>query len=264
MSSRRGFLSGVVLLLSLSGGALGSGIAIGVHGFTLDLSVALARAPQAVEAALTAVGVPEEEIAQAIGEMEEGLAEVPTLVPVPLLGGSIEIGLPLVVIDGVRLSGGFLDDRLTRGIAGLLGIGIPAPLAEGTFGEGEGAGTYSADLSFSTFFLSAEAVKRVDLVLLGFVLGLGLDVVQGEVTPLLEVDVPGHEAEVEAALAALHLDELRWSAFALHGGVGIELGPPFLRLFAEARFLLPLGGPTGFWGLTVGDLGFSLGMVIHF
>jgi hypothetical protein len=264
MSARCGLLVGVVLCLSLSGAAAATGIAFGLHGYTLDLGAALARVPQAVEAALTAVGIPEEEIAQAIGEMEEGLGEVPTQVPVPLLGGAIEVGLPLVVIDGVRLSGGLLNDGITRGLAGLFGVEIPQPLAEGTFGEGEGAGTYSADLAFSASLLSAEAVKRFDLVLLGFVLGLGLDVVQGQVTPLLDVDVPGHEAEVEAALAALHLDELRWSAFALHGGVGIELGPPFLRLFAEARFLVPLGGSTGFWGLRPGDLGFSLGMVIHF
>ncbi len=264
MSARYGLLWAAVLCLFLSGTAAATGIAFGLHGYTLDLEAALARVPQAAEAAMTAVGVPEEEIAQAIGDMEAGLAEVPTLVPVPLLGGSIEIGLPLVVIDGVRLSFGLLNDRIARGLTGLLGVEIPKPLVEGTLGEGEGAGTYSADLAFSTFLLSAEAVKRFDLVLLGLVLGLGLDVVQGYVTPLLDVDIPGHEAEVEAALAALHPDALHWSSFGLHGGVGIELGPPFLRLFAEARFLVPLGSSTGFWGLRSGDLGFSLGMVIHF
>ena len=63
---------------------------------------------------------------------------------------------------------------------------------------------------------------------------------------------------------ALRLDALRWSAFALHSSFGLELGPPFLRLSATVRLLIPVVRSLSWWEIGVSDLAASLGLVIRF
>jgi len=176
----------------------------------------------------------------------------------------LEISLPFGVIDTLRLAGGILNDGMVRGIANLLGTPIPRPLIDQEINEAGFQGSFSGDLSFSTFSISAEAIKRFDLVLVGVNLGLGLELVQSSVTPEVHAEVPAeYEARLAAGLAALHIDGLSWSTLALRAAVGIEIGPPFLRLVGEARVVLPLYSGSGWWGITVAGWGGTIGLVIR-
>ncbi|MCX6093778.1 MAG: hypothetical protein NTY63_02995 [Candidatus Bipolaricaulota bacterium] len=256
------------------------GISLGLEAYTLDMTgtwtqvpVAASAAFSEIEAMLSDQGVPAEELAEisadfdaAVADVQAALADLPVLVPVPLLALGVEISLPWVVIDGVRLSVGFLDDRFVRGVAsGVAGIEIPEPLLDETLDVGDDTASLTADVAFSTWMISVDAVKRLDLVFLGADFSLGADVLWGSVTPSVEVDVPEEwEDGVDAALEALHLDEILWRAFGLHAGIGFELGLPFLRLYAEGRFVLSLGTSIGWWNLHVGTLAGALGMVIRF
>ncbi len=257
-----------------------SGVYLGLEAYTLDMTgtwiqvpVALSAAFGELEAMLSDQGVSAEELAEisadfdaAIADVEAALTDLPTLVPVPLLALGVELPLPWVVIDGVRLSVGFLDDRLVRGVAsGVAGVEIPEPLLDETIDVGDDTASLTVDIAFSTWMISIDAVKRLDLVFLGADFFLGADVLWGSVTPSVEVDVPeGWDDGVDAALEALHLDEISWSAFGLHAGIGFELGLPFLRLYAEGRFVLPIGRAVGWWNLHAGELAGVLGMVIRF
>lgn len=244
--------------------AFATGLSVGSAFYTIDVSGALAKVPSAAAAALQALGVPQNDAAQALANIEAGLADFPTLLPVPLVGGALEVSLPFQVIDTVRLSAGILNDGIVRGIAGLFGTTIPRPLIDEEVNEGGFQGTFTGDLSFSTFSVSAEALKRLDLVLLGVNLGLGLGFMQGNVAPQVTSQVlPEYDARVAAALAALHTDGLSWSAFAVYGVIGIEIGPPFLRLAGEARIVLPFFRASGWWGIEVADWGWTLGLVIR-
>lgn len=256
------------------------GIYLGLEAYTLDMTGTWTQVPVALSAAfgeletmLSDQGVPAEELSEisadfdaALARIEATLEDFPALVPVPLLALGVEIPLPWVVIDGVRLSVGFLDDRFVRGVAsGVAGVLIPEPLLDETLDVGDDTASLQVDLAFSTWMISVDAVKRLDLVFLGADFFLGADVLWGSITPSVEVDVPeGWSDGVDAALAALHLDEISWRAFGLHAGIGFELGLPFLRLYAEGRFVLPVGQAVGWWNLHAGELAGALGMVIRF
>ncbi len=149
--------------------------------------------------------------------------------------------------------------------SGVAGIDIPQPLLNETLDVGDDTASLTADVAFSTWMISVDAVKRLDLVFLGADFFLGADVLWGSVTPSVEVDVPeAWDEGVAAALEALHLDEISWSALGLHAGIGFELGLPFLRLYAEGRFVLPISLTNSWWNLHAGGLAGALGMVIRF
>ncbi|MDD5263547.1 MAG: hypothetical protein PHU43_01770 [Candidatus Bipolaricaulis sp.] len=257
-----------------------AGIYLGVEAYTLDMTGTWSQVPVAlsasfgeIEAMLLDQGVPAEDLAEfsadfdaAMAEIEATLEALPVLVPVPLLALGVEIPLPWVVIDGVRLSVGFLDDRFVRGVAsGVAGVEIPEPLVDEAIDVGDDTASLTADVAFSTWMVSVDAVKRLDLVFLGADFFLGADVLWGSITPSVEVDVPeGWSDGVDAALEALHLDEISWRGFGLHAGIGFEVGLPFLRLYAEGRFVLPVGQAIGWWNLHAGELAGALGMVIRF
>ncbi len=268
MMSERAFLFGAVFLLVilfLATSALATGIGLGTSFYTIDFSAALAKVPGVAAEALSALEVPEEDAAGILADVEAALVDFPTVLPVPLLGGAVEVPLPFGVIDAVRISGGVLTDGILRGVADLFGVEVPEPLIDVAVDEEGFEGAFTADLTFSTFILSADLVKRFDLVLLGMNLGLGLDFTQGSVTPEISYEVPPEfEGGVASALTSLHLDGFRWSAFAVHGLVGLEIGPPFFRLAAEARVLLSLVQTSGWWGIEVGDVAGSVGFWIRF
>jgi hypothetical protein len=170
-----------------------------------------------------------------------------------------------MVIDGIRVSGGWLSDGLVRSVAGLAGLEIPQPLVDFDFEIGEETGNVLADVEFSAWMLSTEVVKRLDLLVLAFDFGVGLDLTGGEITPRVSYDLPAGMAEgVDAALAALRLDELSWSELAVHGMIGFELGPPFLRIYGDVRWRIPLSQQEGWWGLRPGPVSALLGFVIRF
>ena len=259
----------LVLLLFISFSGLAGGIGAELSFYTLDLSPTISQIPTAVSDSLDALGISGAAKSTILADLDATLAQIEadfpvSSTPIPLLGGSIGISLPFIVVDELRISGGILNDSLLRGMANLFGLALPSPLFDETIDTGLGTGTITADLSFSTFMLSTELVKRLDLIIAGIELGVGVDLIQGSVVPQVDPVLPGFQPEVDAALATLHLDEFHWSVFATHVSLGIELGPPFLRLFARGQILLPLSQSSGWWPLSMGSISGSIGVVIRF
>ncbi|MBE0634962.1 hypothetical protein IH601_03085 [Candidatus Bipolaricaulota bacterium] len=266
-----------VLLCGLSAAA--GGVTFGFPLFTLDVSTTLTQLPVAVENALdvleaTAIGLGmsgagldelRAQFVDAVAGIEDFTASFPAWLPIPLIGGGIEFGLPLLIIDGVRFSGGFLSDELVRSIADVAGVEIPQPLVDLDLELGEESGNVLADLEFSMWALTTEVVKQLDLFLLALNLGVGIDLFGGAIEPQISYDIPAEMAGgMASALDALHLDELSWSSFAFHGMIGLELGPPFLRIYGDIRWMVSLSESEGWWGLRPGPLAALLGFVIRF
>jgi len=258
-------------------------IAGGLYGvtpfYTLDLSETFERlsiagenAFSAMESLLSDLGVPPAELAAIHDEFSEVMlgiksqtAQFPAILPVPLLGAGIELRLPLVLIDAVRLSGGFLTDALIRSGAQLASLEIPDPLVDAAFEFGTYSGSVVADLAFSSWMLSTEAVKRFDLLVMALDLGAGVDLIHGRVDVPIGLDVPVHlESGMADAIDALHLDGLHWSSFAIHGTLGFEIGLPFLRLYGDIRWLIPVGQTEEWWGIHVAPIAGMIGFVIRF
>ena len=281
MISRRAAVATVALLvLSLgTAGAWAGGFDLGCEIVTLDVAGTLSRVPAALEGgadrlleALADQGLPPSELVEiesqfdlAIADASTAAAALPTLLPLPLLGGGVEMALPLLVVDGIRLSGGYLDSALVRAIAGASGVPIPDPLIEAEFDLGGEAAELGLDVEFSVWTASVDAVKRFDLLIAALDLSAGLAYTSGAVTVDATRDVPAGWGEgVDAALAELHLDQLRWSTLAARVGARIELGVPFLRLYAEVHFGEPIVEWVGWWDLRGGGWSGSVGVVIRF
>jgi len=270
----------VVCAILLSGlSAAAGGLYLGVPIYTLDLSTTLTQLPVAVNGAFDALeatfidlGVPPAQLAEIQAQFDDALTGIedftddfPAWVPVPLLGGGIELGLPLLIIDGIRISGGWLSETLIRSISSMAGFEIPQPLADFDLAIGEYPGNMTTDLDFSAWALSTEVVKRLDLLILALNLGVGLDLFGGEIEPRISYDLPAEMTDgVATALEALHLDGLAWSSFAVHGMIGFELGPPFLRLYGDVRWTVPLSQNEEWWGIHLGPVSALLGFVIRF
>ena len=259
--------------------AAGGGVTFGMPISMLDVTDTFDRVPIAVDEAfaeieevlinlgLTQTDLDEIEdwIDESINQLDDLAETLPPYLPVPMLGGTIEFSLPLVLVDGLRFTGGLLSDDLVRSIARLAGKEIPEPLFEHTFDSPEFAGAAAIDVELSSWMLSTDVVKRFDAIALAVTLGGGIDLIGGEIQPLLDVDVPPEfEEDVADALAALRVDGMTWSTFAAHAVIGFEIGPPFLRLYGDVRFLLPFSRSQGWWGLRTGGLAAVLGVVIRF
>lgn len=255
------------------------GLYLGVPLYTLDLSTTLTQLPVAVNGAFDALeatfidlGVPPAELGEIRNQFDDVLvgiedftSEFPVWVPVPLLGGGIEVGLPLLVVDGIRISGGWLSGSLVRSISSMAGFEIPQPLLDLDLDIGESLGNVIADLDFSAWMLSTEVVKRFDLLILALNFGAGIDLLGGEILPRISYDLPAEMTSgLATALETLHLDELAWSSFAIHGMIGFELGPPFLRLYGDVRWMIPLSHAEEWWGIRLGPVSALLGFVIRF
>jgi len=266
-----------ILLCGLSVAA--GGLYFGVPAFTLDVSTTLTQLPVAVDGALDVMetmfvdlGVPPAEMGEIRAQFDDVRAGIvdfagafPPWVPVPLVGGGIEFGLPLVIIDGIRISGGFLSESLVRLVSSAAGVEIPQPLLDLDLDIGEDSGNVLADLDFSAWSFSTEAVKRFDLFILALNLGVGLDLIGGEILPRISYDLPPEMMDgVADALDELHLDDLTWSAFAVHGMLGFEIGPPFLRFYGDVRWTIPLSQAEEWWGIRLGPVSALLGFVIRF
>jgi len=269
----------VLLCVMIAATVHAGGFSLGFQTYTVELDEAFAKVPVAGAAAFDALddafadaGLSPAERAtirtgldEGLNAVEVALADAPTLFPVPLLGGAIEIPLPLVVLDGVRISGAFLTDGLMRGVAELAGVSIPSPLVEVAFDEGGVSGSLEGDVTFSGWMARTELVTRFDALVAALDLALGVHLASGALRPSVDLEVPPDlEAGAAAALAALHLDGLTWTAFGLHMAIGVELGPPFLRFGATARFALPVTESSGWWEIGVGGIGGELGVSIRF
>ena len=264
-----GLVFGVIILLS-SFAAFPGGVGLDLSVCTVDLSGPLSLAPQAAGAALAALGVTGSDADQILQDLNTGLADIEEgypieYFPLPMVGGTIEIGLPFIVIDKVTFSGGLINDSILRGIADVAGFTIPQPIVDGMQVDlGGETANVTADLSLSAFRLTSEVVKHLDLLVAGIELGVGVDLIQGSIVPAVTVTAPGHQTQVDAALAALHLNGLTWTTFAGHVSAHIELGPPFLRLVVQGAYLLPLSEESGWWGIQSGKVLGKIGLVIRF
>ncbi len=254
------------------------GISFGVPFYTVDLTETLVRIPGIVDNSLDALdlwlqdlGMPPTEIDTLLGDINNSITDFIsnieqlsiTSFPIPLVGGSIEFDLPLVVIDGIRLSGGILNQTILFEATDLLNLDVPHSI-DGEIEINGSTTEYSIAPLFSTFMLSTDVIKRLDLVIAGVSFGAGLDLIQGEIglaTPIIiEPASPGFQS----VLDKLHLDGLSWSAFAAHVSFGVEVGLPFLRLAGEARFMLPISQTPGSWQIKVGQWAGSAELVIRF
>lgn len=266
-----------ILLCGLSAAA--GGLYVGSPLLTLDLATTLTQLPIAVNGAFAALeatfidlGVPPAELIEIRAQFDDAVASItgftndfPVWLPVPLVGGGIEFGLPLLIIDGIRISGGWLSGDLVRSIAGMAGVEIPQPLVDLDLVIGEESGNVLADIDFLAWAVSTEIVKRFDLFLLAMNVGAGVDLLGGEILPRISYNLPPElTGGVANALDELHLDELAWSAFAVHGMIGFELGPPFFRLYGDLRWMIPLSQAEEWWGIRLGPVSALLGFVIRF
>lgn len=261
----------VVLVLFTSFPLFAGGIGIELLFYTLDLSVFLDNVPLAVGESLHELGIPSADAAAARADLETALAKIKAdlpvdSLPVPLLGGSIEFPLPLIIIDGLRLSGGILTDTILRDAAGMFNLSVPQPLFDTSFPIDGHSGSITIDPRFFTFMVSAEVVSQIDLLIAGIEFGAGVSYVQGSITPQVDIiNVPDRFTDrIAPALGKLHLDGFHWSALTTHFSLGVEIGPPFLRLFARGRFIVPLDQTSGWWDIRIGRFAGSLGVVIRF
>lgn len=258
----------VVLVLFTSFPLFAGGIGIELLFYTLDLSVSLGKVPAAVGDSLHELGIPSADAAAARADLETELAKIEAKLPVdslpvPLLGGSIEFP---IIIGGLRLSGGILTDTILRDAAGMFNFSVPQPLFDTSFPIDGHSGSITIDPHFSTFMVSAEVVSQIDLLIAGIEFGAGVSYVQGSITPRVDIiNVPDRFTDrIAAALGKLHLDGFHWSALTTHFSLGVEIGPPFLRLFARGRFIVPLDQTSGWWDIRIGRFAGSLGVVIRF
>jgi hypothetical protein len=273
------FLSTAVLLVASAAVSFGGGLSLFPLVYGIDVEETLSRIPVAGDAAalaladeLTAEGAPAslvEDVVAGFGdvtvEISQALSSLSTTWPVPLVGGSLEIGLPLLLLDGVRMTIAGMSDGLVRGVADLAGVEIPAPLVNAEFDTDGSHFSLSGDVEFQSWLATTELVKRFDLFLAAVEMGAGIAWLQGRVTPLVQTEVPPeYDAAVHAALAALHLDGFTWSSFSLSGSVSLELGPPFLRLQLRACVQLPVVESSGWWSVRPTGWGLSLGLGVRF
>jgi len=264
----------MLLIALVAMGASCGGISFGIPFYTVDLTETLETIPEIVDNSLNALhtwlvdlGMPTTEIDDLLSDIDSSITDYLSAIeqlpiasfPIPLVGGSIEFGLPLVVIDGIRLSGGILNKTILFGAAELLNLGVPTSI-DGEIEINGSTTTYSIAPLFSTFMLSTDVVKRLDLVIAGISFGAGVDLIQGQIGLAIDPSAPS----LQPVLDKLHLDGLSWSAFAAHASLGVEVGLPFLRLVGEARFMLPISQTPGSWKIKVGQWAGSVGLVIRF
>ena len=106
----------------------------------------------------------------------------------------------------------------------------------------------------------------MDLFLAAIDLSAGVDYASGAVVIDIGREVPAEWAGgVDAALAALHLGDLRWSTLLDRTSACVSnSGLPFLRLYADVRLVQPIAEWVGWWDLHGGGLAGSVGVVIRF
>jgi len=271
------YVISMLLIALVAMSASCGGISFGVPFYTVDLTETLVITSQIVDSSLDALdvwlqdlGMPTAEIDALLSDINNSITDFIsnieefsiTSFPIPLVGGSIEFGLPLFVIDGIRLSGGMLNQAILFEAASLLNLDVPTSI-DGEIEINGSTTEYSIVPLFSTFMLSTDVIKRLDLVIAGVSFGAGLDLIQGEIgldTPIIDSLSPAFQL----VLDELHLDGLSWSAFAAHVFFGVEVGLPFLRLAGEARFMFPISQTPGSWRIKVGQWAGSVELAIRF
>ncbi|MEW5825397.1 MAG: hypothetical protein AB1778_01040 [Candidatus Bipolaricaulota bacterium] len=271
------FAISFILLAGLTARAVG--LDLGCEVVLIDLTGAYPKVSTALEASADVLlglagdqGTPPSELAALETTFNAGIANVvaalatfPRAIPVPLLGAGLEIPLPWIVVDALRLSGGCLDSSWARSLARVAGVVLPEPLLEQILPLGAETARFALDADALVWAIAADGVKRFDLWIAALSLSAGLGYSAGALAVNVEREVPvAWEGGVDSAVAALHLADLRWAALAARLGARLELGLPFFRIYAEARLVAPLAEWIGWWDLRVAGWAGAIGVVIRF
>lgn len=226
------------ILLAIPWGAFAQGIGSGLWLDTLDITETKAALFSQAEG----IGLPED----VLDELATALGEVPDLVPMPLLGACL--GIPFGPVE-IEVGGGFLTDGILRGL-GLWprpGLDLTEP-------------PLHLDFRLFAHHLALALSPRLDLGILALSFQAGVTLLGGNLVPELE----SSDLAVQAVIDGLGLTELAWSAAGGTLGARLELGLPFLRLFASGTAFFPWDQSPDTWGIQAGLWQASLGVVIRF
>ena len=215
----------LVAILAIPWGALAQGIGSGFWVDTLNIVGTKAVLLSWAEG----LDLPEE----AREELSAMLGELPNLVPVPLVG--IFLGIPLGPVE-LQLAGALLTDGLLRNVGLWPAYGMD--LAE----------SLHLDFMLRAYHLALGVSPRLDLGFVAFALAAGLSLSGGDLSLQVATDE----------------EKLGWGAIGGTLGARLELGLPFLRLFALGAAFFPWGQIEDAWGAFVGPWQGAMGVVIRF
>lgn len=273
----------VALTVTITG--IAGGIGFGIPFYTINVLPAVEQAPvildhaaQAWETALIADGLPPEVARELAAEIEavgdEISASIPSwragtsgvllqAVPVPHVGGAIEFDLPFVVLDTLRFEAGWLSEGLV--LASLELAGLNTGLEDWPLVLDWDEVVLSIRPEVRSLMLSTDVAKQIGLLIADIDLGFGVDLITGRVASGISVVDGAFQETIHVLISELRLESLRWSAFAIHGSIGIGIGPPFLRLYVRVKGTVPVTQiVSAGWPITIGELSGSVGMVIRF
>lgn len=158
--------------------------------------------------------------------LTSGIAGLPEIVPLPLVGVSLAFPLP---IGALEVGASLLTDGMLRGLGGWPAEGVE--LAPGL----------SADFQLAAWRLSYSWGLGLELGLLAARGGLGVGAFGGNF--LVEFSSP--DPEIQELLPELCPEAFRWLAAGPVLWAGLELGPPFLRLSLRGSASCPWFKPQG-------------------
>lgn len=218
--------------------ALGQGIGLGVWADALDVAGTKAY----VVDLANDLGAPPEALAELVGF----LAEVPDLLPFPLLGGFISVPLPAGALE---VEGAALTDGILRS----LGLWPPG-------GVDVADPPVHVDFRLSAYHLGLSWWGRLDLAVLAVGVGAGLGFSGGGVVP----EITSTDPVLAGLIAQLPLSGITWSAGGATLVADVELGFPFLRLFVRGGLFFSLFQAPGTWGIRVGGYTGAAGLTLRF
>ncbi|MBN1858768.1 hypothetical protein JW848_06140 [Candidatus Bipolaricaulota bacterium] len=277
----------LILLATLTATITGmaGGLGFGFPFYTINVLPAVEQAPvimdqaaEAWEAALIADGLPPEVARGLAAEIEavgdQIAASIPSwttgtpgillqAIPIPHIGGAIEFGLPFVVLDTLRFEAGWLSETLVLKALDLAGLG--SGLEDWPLVIDWDEALLWVEPEVRSMVLSTDVAKQIGLLVADIDLGIGVDLIAGRVLSGISVEGGLFQETIHVLISELQLESLRWTAFAVHGSIGIGIGPPFLRLYARLRGMVPISqSVSGGWAISIGGLSGSVGMVIRF
>ena len=215
----------LLAMLAIPWGAVAQGVSAGLWFDTLNITETKAALLSQAER----LDLPEE----AREELSAILGKLPDLVPMPLAG--ISLGIPVGLLE-LQLAGALLTDGLLRNVGLWPAYGMD--LAE----------SVHLDFMLRAYHLALGVSPRLDLGNVAFALAAGLSLSGGDLS--LQV--------------AMDEEKLGWGAIGGTLGAWLELGLPFLRLFASGAIFFPWGQIEDAWGAFVGPWQGKMGVVIRF
>ncbi len=233
----------LAVLLAAACGASSYGMGLG-GGVWLD-SLDITKTKEFVLGLMEDMGIPPDEL----GDIEASMVAELDYLPVPTIGGffSVDAG-----IGSLEFEGAFVSDRLLR-VAGLL---PPGPIDIGEPGEVP----ITVDLELVVFRLALGWHPRLDVGLFAAGVGIGAAMSGGG----LEAVFASPDPEVQAHLPHIPPGSFSWFAAGPMLWADLELGLPFLRLFARGNLFVPFARSSGEAELRPGNLGGAVGLVVRF